>query len=90
MALGYPTRCMSNLPNSYPNSGSYEDILKRMTRRVRENKVDNQIFGILQQVFEKELTQGNIVLSRPDRVRLFQQVTRAILTDVLGRIDDTK
>jgi hypothetical protein len=61
-----------------------------MTRRVRENKIDNQILGILQQVFEKEFGKENIVLSRPERIRLFQQVTKAILTDVLGRIGDTK
>ena len=54
-----------------------------MTRRVQQNKVDNQILEILQQVFEKELGQENIVLSRPERIRLFQQVTKAILTDVL-------
>ena len=74
----------------YPNPGSYDDILKRMTRRIRENKIDNQILGILQQVFEKELSKGNIVLSRPDRVRLFQQVAKAILADVLGKIGDIK
>jgi hypothetical protein len=81
---------MSNQSNPYPNPGSYDDLLKRMTQRVREDKIDNQILGILQQVFEKELSQGNIVLSRPERVRLFQQVAKAILTDVLGKIGDTK
>ena len=81
---------MFNPPNSYQNSGSYDDLLKLMTRRVQQNKVDNQILEILQQVFEKEFGKENIVLSHPERIRLFQQVTKAILTDVLGKIGDTK
>lgn len=81
---------MFNQSNFYPNSGSYDDLLKRMTRRMQQNRVDNQILEILQQVFEKEFGKENIVLSRPERIRLFQQVTKAILTDVLGKIGDIK
>ena len=81
---------MLNPPDSYHNSGSFDDLLKRMTRCVKEQKVDNQIFDILQQVFDKELSRANIVLSRSDRVRLFQQVSQAILKDVLGKIGDTR
>ncbi len=47
---------------------------------------DNQIFEILKQFFEKQL----VVLSHPERLRLFQQVTKAILADVLGKIGGTK
>ena len=80
---------MFNPPNIYPNPGSYDDVLKRMTRRMQQNGVDNQILEILQQAFEKELQHG-IILSRPERNRLFQQVSKAILTDVLRKIDDVK
>ena len=83
-------RFMYNPPNSYPSSGSFDDLLKRMTQRMRENKIDTQIVGTLQQVFEKKLSTGNIVLSRPERARLFREVSEAILTDVLGKIGDTK
>ena len=76
--------------NSYQYSGSYDDLLKLMTRRAQQNEVDNQILEILQQFFEKELGKEHMVLSRPERVRLFQQVTKAILADVLGKIDSTK
>ena len=41
--------------NSYQYSGSYDDLLKLMTRHAQENEVDNQIFDILKQFFEKEL-----------------------------------
>ena len=77
-------------PNSYQNADSYDILLKRMTRRVQKNKVDRQILEILQQVFEKELGQEDIMLSRPKRVRLFQELSKAILTDVLGKIGDPK
>ena len=76
--------------NSYQYSGSYDDLLNLMTRRAQQNEVDNQILQILQQFFEKELGKEHMVLSRPERVRLFQQVTKAILADVLGKIDSTK
>ena len=81
---------MLNPPNSYQNSGSYVDLLKRMSQRVQQKKVDDQILVIMQQVFENELAQENIVLSRPERVRLFRQVTKAVLTDMLGKLDDIK
>ena len=76
--------------NSYQYSGSYDDLLKLMTRRAQQNEVDNEIFKILQQFFEKELGKEHMVLSRPERVRLFQEVTKAILADVLGKIDGAK
>jgi hypothetical protein len=76
--------------NSYQYSDSYDDLLKIMIQHARQNEVDNQIFEILKQFFEKELGKENRPFSRPERVRLFQQVTKAILTDVLGKIDGAK
>ncbi|MCG2786204.1 MAG: hypothetical protein L6461_13985 [Anaerolineae bacterium] len=81
---------MFNSPNPYQNSGSYIDLLKRMTQRMQQQKVDDQLLEILQQAFEKELNAENIILSRPERARLFRQVTKAIWTDMLGKFDDKK
>ena len=81
---------MLNPPNSHQNPGSYVDLLKRITQRVQQAKVDNQILEILQRVFEKELDQQKVVLSRPERVRLFHQVTKAVLTDLLAKLDGEK
>jgi hypothetical protein len=50
--------------------------------------VDGQIIEMLQQVFETEFAKESAVLSRPDRVRLFQQITKAVLADVPGKIGD--
>jgi hypothetical protein len=76
--------------NFYQYSGSYDDLLKLMIRHAQQNKIDNQIFEILKQFFEKELGKENRPLSRLERTRLFKQVTKAILTDVLGKIDGAK
>jgi hypothetical protein len=81
---------MFNPPNPYQNSGSYLDLLKRMTQRVQQQKVDDRLLDILQQTFEKELDIGNIVLSRPERVRLFREVSKAILTNMLVKLGDKK
>jgi hypothetical protein len=76
--------------NSYQYSDSYDDLLKLMIRHAQQNEVDNQIFEILKQFFEKELGKENRPFSRSERMRLFQQVTKAILNDVLGKIDGAK
>lgn len=76
--------------NSYQYSDSYDDLLKLMTQHAQQDEIDKQIIEILKQFFEKELGKENRPFSRPDRSRLFQQVTKAILTDVLGKIGDTK
>jgi hypothetical protein len=77
-------------PPPYPYSSSFDDILKRITRQMNQNQVDSRVLELLRQVFEIELGKENVVLSRPERARLFQQITRSILTDVLGKIDDTE
>ena len=81
---------MFNPPDPYPNPGSYDDVLKRMTQRIKQSRFDDQIVTMLQQAFEKELAQSQIMLSRPERKRLFRQVSKAILDDVIGKIGEAK
>jgi hypothetical protein len=78
---------MLDQPDFYPHSGSYDDLRKRMTRRMRQDKLDSQVLQVLQQAFDKELGQERAMLSRPERIRLFQQVSVSILTSVLSKID---
>jgi hypothetical protein len=81
---------MLNPPDFNQNPGSYVDLLKRITQRVQQAKIDNQILESVQQVVEKELNQQKIVLSRPERLRLFRQVKKTVLTDLLAIIDSEK
>ena len=76
--------------NFYPNPGSYDDVLKRMTQRLQQNGIDDQIVAILQQAVEKEIGQHTIILSRPERNRLFQQVAQALVTNALAKIGGSK
>ena len=69
---------------------SYDDLLKRLTRRMQATEVADQLFEILRQAYDRELSKVNLVglpLSRPQRVRLLQQVVQAVLVDVQTKID---
>ncbi|MFZ5905497.1 MAG: hypothetical protein ACOYZ8_18305 [Chloroflexota bacterium] len=59
-----------------------------MIQRILAAKVDDQILRIMQTKYEEELAQRQIVLSRPERKRLFQQVWKAILTGILAKLGD--
>ena len=67
--------------------GSYVDLLNRMIKNLKRRKAAEQILQIMQQIFEQELEKEQVVLSRPERKRLFQQVTRAVLKDLTGDPD---
>lgn len=74
-------------PQSPPDS--YVQLLQRMTRRMQQNQVDLKLLESLAQNFERELDRANVTLSRPERLRLFQQVSRVILSDALDKVDRT-
>jgi len=76
--------------DSNPNNDSDFDISKRVTQRMRQGKVDDQILEILQQAFEKALEQERNILSRPERIRLFRQSMKEILTGLLAKMDSDK
>jgi hypothetical protein len=69
---------------------SYDDLLKHLTRRMQETEVAAQLFDIVRQGYDRELGAANLVslpLSRPQRVRLLQQVTAAVLAEVQKKAD---
>ena len=69
---------------------SYDDLLKRLTRRMQETEIAEQLFEIVRQAYDRELNNVNLVslpLSRPQRVRLLQQVTATVLTEVQRKAD---
>jgi len=76
---------MSMYSNRLP--GSYVDLLNRMIQNLKRRKAAEQVLQIMQQIFEQELEKEQVVLSRPERKRLFQQVTRAVLKDLTGDPD---
>lgn len=79
---------MFNPPNSIPEFGSYDEIEKKMLQRVRAAKLDEKILSIVQAKYEEELAQRNVILSRPERKRLYKAVVKAVLDDVLGKLGE--
>ena len=79
---------MFNPPNSLPDFGSYQDLLKKMTQRIMDAKLDEQFLRLFQTKYEEELAARNIMLSRPERNRLYKQILKAVLNDMLSKLGD--
>lgn len=77
---------MLNPFDSEQGPGSYVELRKRMLRHVQDQKVNDQIFEIVKNAYEQALTRENIVLSRPERIRLLSQIMKLVLEDMAKRL----
>ncbi len=68
-------------------SSSYEDFLARMRVNLRDQNISQDIYTLLKNGFEKALNAQNIVLSRQERARSFQVLSREILSELTDRFD---
>ena len=66
--------------------GSYHNLKERMYKKVSA-KVNDQILGILQKAYENALYEENVALSRPERNRLFSQIVKMVMEDVLKKLN---
>jgi len=64
--------------------GSYENLKERMYKKVSAD-VNEQIRSMLTKAYETALNEENVVLSRPERVRLFSQIVKMIFDDLFGK-----
>lgn len=71
-----------------PGPSSYVNLKKRMLQNVQAAKIDDQIFQVVQNAFENALQKENVVLSRPERKRLFAQILKSVLEDMVKKLDD--
>ncbi len=76
-------------PEREPGLSDYSNLQKRLLQNVKASKVNDQIFQVVQNAFENALNRENIVLSRPERMRLFSQVLKSVLEDMLGKLDSS-
>jgi hypothetical protein len=67
--------------------GSYVDLRKRMFQRVQDMKINDQIFEVVKNAYEQALTRENIVLSRPERMRLLSQIMKMVLDDMSKKLN---
>ena len=83
---------MLNPFGSQPDPGfsSYVDLKKRITRKVQASNVNDLIFQAVQNAFENAMGSENpvVLLSRPERKRLFSQVLRSVLEDMVRKLDE--
>jgi hypothetical protein len=80
---------MQNPFGSQKVPGSYHNLKERMYKKVSAN-VNDQILEILQKSYENALYEENLVLSRPERKRLFSQIVKMVMEDVLKKLDGSK
>jgi len=76
-----------------PGSGSYHNLKERVYKKVSA-KVNDQMLVILQNAlvilqnaYENALGAENVVLSRPERKRLFSQIVKMVMEDALKKLD---
>jgi hypothetical protein len=73
-------------PQQESGLSSYVNLKKRVLQRVQSSNVNDQIFQVVQNSFEEALRNENIVLSRPERKRLFAQILKSVLEDMVGKL----
>ena len=67
--------------------GSYHNLKERMYKKVSAN-VNDQILNIVQNAYENALAKENVVLTRPERKRLFSQILKLVLEDMIKKSED--
>jgi hypothetical protein len=69
------------------SESNYIDLHKNVIRQMKSAKIQHQILEAVQHAYEDALAQNNIILSRAERKRLFTQVTKTLLEDLLQKLD---
>jgi hypothetical protein len=64
--------------------GDYRNLKERMYKKVSTN-VNDQISNLLKTAYEKALGEENVILSRPERKRLFSQIVNMVMDDILKK-----
>lgn len=73
---------MQNPFGSQQVPGSYFNLKERIFKKVKSTDVNDQIQRLLQKAYEDALIQENVVLSRPERNRLFSQIVKMVFDDL--------
>lgn len=76
-------------PQREPGLSSYATLQKRTLQNVKAANVNDQIFQVVQNAFEEALRHENMILSRPERMKMFSQVLRAVLQEMLEKLDNS-
>jgi hypothetical protein len=66
---------------------SYEEILARVRKYVRDQKTSESIMTLLQDAPENALKVQGVVLSRSEKEHLSQKVMKEVLDELMKKID---
>jgi hypothetical protein len=66
--------------------GDYRNLKKRIYKSVSA-EVNDHISTMLKNAYAKALGEENVALSRPERKRLFSQITKMVMDDILNKLD---
>jgi hypothetical protein len=71
--------------NSDQNPGQYFDLRAKLrTKMKHDGQVKEKIQTALMHAYEQALNTSQVVLSRPERQRLFKQLLEDILTEIIN------
>ena len=70
------------------DSNSYTNLKKRMFRQIQTPRVSDQVLEIVQKAFDEALKKENIVLSLPERKRMFSQILKQMRDDMLKKLEE--
>ena len=75
---------MQNPFGSQPDSGSYINLRKRLFQSVQSTNINEQIIDVIKKALEAE----TVILSRPERKRLFSQIVKLLSEDLTRKLED--
>ena len=67
----------------YDSGSSYVNLRERVLNNLRDQNISKDILVLLENAFGKTLSEKKIVLSKAERRRLFRQVSKELLTELL-------
>jgi hypothetical protein len=67
---------------------SYVDLKKRMLALVKTGKVYDQMFQVVQKAYDETLKTETIGVSQAEKKHMFAQILRAMLEDLLRKLDE--
>lgn len=67
--------------------GSYHNLKERMFKKISAS-VTEQVHLIMVTAYENALNEENVVLTRPERNRLFSQIVKMVLEDLSKKSED--
>lgn len=73
---------------SQQDGSPYVGLQKRMLQRVQTANVNEQIVEVVKKAYENAVDTEAILLSRSEKKRLFTQILKLVLEDMIKKLDD--